>query len=104
MRTPIQIIVLRNPSDERTDVYVDTLRLAFEGSAAATGSPNAYIADAIDLGIRVLEPVSGIGDDEAERLIGGARHTIVVVIGATSVHPKSVLKRVDEENGDYKLD
>lgn len=78
MRTPLQILVARDPDDWRTNVYVDTLRLAFEGSADGTGSPSAYIADAIDLGIRVLEPAKKIRDDDAERLLRGARHTILL--------------------------
>lgn len=56
MRTPLQIIVIRNRADRRTEVYVDTLRLAFEGSADSAGSASAYLSDAVDLGIRVLEP------------------------------------------------
>ena len=61
MRTPLQIVVIRDPEDRRTDVYADTLRLAFEGSADAEGSPSAYLAEAVDLGIRVPGTSSGIG-------------------------------------------
>ena len=52
-RTPLQIVVVRERMDRRTDVYVDTLRLAFEGSADSAGQPSAYLAEAVDLGIRV---------------------------------------------------
>lgn len=98
MRTPLQILVARDPDDWRTDVYVDTLRLAFEGSADGTGSPSAYIADAIDLGIRVLEPAKKIRDDDAERLLRGARHTILVVIGDAFNRHESLVSRIDREN------
>ena len=98
MRTPLQILVVRDPDDWRTDVYVDTLRLAFEGSADSAGSPSSYIADAIDLGIRVLEPARGIRDDEATRLIRGARHTIIVVIGDPPSRSEPLLRRVDRNN------
>lgn len=84
MRTPLQIVVLRDSSNRSTDVYADTLRLAFEGSAGADRSPSAYLDDAVDLGIRVLEPLEGIGEQEVERLVKGARHTILVVIGKLS--------------------
>lgn len=84
MRTAIQVVVIRDPGDRRTDVYVNTLRLAFEGSAGAAGVPSGYLAEAVDLGIRVLEPAENITDDEVRRLVRGARHTIVVVIGVSS--------------------
>ena len=38
-QTPMQIVVARDRTDRRTDAYVDTLRLAFEGSADSAGSP-----------------------------------------------------------------
>ena len=82
MRTPLQVIVIRDPNNHRTNVYVDTLRLAFEGSAEAAESPSAYLDDAVDLGIRVLEPLERIKKQEAERLVGGAQHTVVVSIGS----------------------
>ena len=81
MRTPLQIVLIRDPRDRGTDVYADTLRLAFEGSAGTAGSPSAYLDDAVDLGIRVLEPTEGVTDKEVERLLEGAEHTVVVVIG-----------------------
>ncbi len=80
MRTPLQILVIRNRDDHKTDMYADTLRLAFEGSVETSGSPSTYLDDAVDLGIRVLEPVEGIATKEVERLLTGARHTIVVAI------------------------
>ena len=98
MRTPLQILVARDPADRRTDVYVDTLRLAFEGSADGAGSPSAYIADAIDLGIRVLEPAKKIRDDDAERLLRGARHTILVAIGEPFSRHESLVSRIGGEN------
>ena len=81
IETPIQIVVIREKEDRRTDVYVDTLRLAFEGSAEATSSPSAYLADAVDLGIRVLEPARDIDEREIRALVDGARETVIVVIG-----------------------
>ena len=80
-RTPVQIVVVRRTTDTRTDVYVDTLRLAFEGSSDSAGSPSAYLAEAVDLGIRVLEPAGHATVAEAEKLVSGARDTIFVVIG-----------------------
>ena len=65
-------------------MYVDTLRLAFEGNADGVGSPSAYVADAVDLGIRVLEPAEKLTEAEVRGLVGGARATIVVVIGDQS--------------------
>ena len=53
---------------------MDTLRFAFEGSAAAVESPIAYLDDAIDLGIRVLEPSGSIEKHEVKRLVDGAQH------------------------------
>lgn len=80
-RTAVQIVVVRDRTDRRTDVYVDTLRLAFEGSADSAGSPSAYLAEAVDLGIRVLEPGGNLEAVEARRLLEGARDTVFVVIG-----------------------
>ena len=97
MRTPLQIVALRDPNNRSTDVYVDTLRLAFEGSAGATGSPSAYLDDAVDLGIRVLEPLEGIREQEVERLVEGARHTILVVIGELSGRTAMLKEIVDKE-------
>ena len=82
--TPIQIVVSRDGDDRRTDVYVDTLRLAFEGSAEAANAPSSYLADAVDLGVRVLEPASDIDEAEIGTLVGGAQETVVVVIGDES--------------------
>ena len=82
MRTPVQIVVARDKTDRRTDAFVDTLRLAFEGSADSAGSPSAYLAEAVDLGIRVLEPGGGLKAIEVRRLVEGARDTVFVVVGA----------------------
>ena len=98
MRTPLQIIVIRNRGNRRTDVYVDTLRLAFEGSADSAGSPSAYLAEAVDLGIRVLEPAAALGNEETSRMVGGARHTIVVVIGNATEQSARLLEFIREEN------
>ena len=98
MRTPLQVIVIRDPNNHLTDVYVDTLRLAFEGSAAAAGSPSAYLDDAVDLGIRVLEPLESIEEHEAKRLVGGAQHTIVVNIGDLPRFVELFQKLVGNEN------
>ncbi|MCY4589992.1 MAG: toll/interleukin-1 receptor domain-containing protein [Alphaproteobacteria bacterium] len=81
-QTPMQIVVARDRSDRRTNVYVDTLRLAFEGSGDSARSPSAYLAEAVDLGIRVLEPGGNLEAVEARRLLEGARDTVFVVIGA----------------------
>lgn len=96
MSTPIQVVVVRDPRNSETDVYVDTLRLAFEGSASPASSPSAYLADSVDLGIRVLEPLSDISDQEIKSLLQGARHTIVVVIGALPDLEEKFRARVDE--------
>ena len=98
MRTPLQILVIRDPSNRSTDVYMDTLRLAFEGSSGAAGSPSSYLDDAIDLGIRVLEPLEEIGEQEAERLVKGARHTILVAIGELSDRTALLKAMVGNEN------
>ncbi len=82
--TPLQIVVSRDGDDRRTEVYVDTLRVAFEGSAEAASSPSAYLADAVDLGVRVLEPATDIDEAEIGALVGGAQETVVVVIGDES--------------------
>ena len=60
---------------------MDTLRLAFEGSAEAASAPSAYLADAVDLGVRVLEPASNIVEPEIDALVRGAQETVVVVLG-----------------------
>ena len=88
--TPIQIVVSRDRGDRRTDVYADTLRLAFEGSSAAASSPSAYLADAVDLGVRVLEPASDIQEAEVGALVGGAQETVVVVIGDASAQSEAL--------------
>ena len=98
MRTPIQIVVIRDRSDPRTDAYIDTIRLAFEGSTGRAGSPSAYLAEAVDLGIRVLEPEDELKEADVERLVGGARNTIVVVIDSSSGLSKILEDRVGGEN------
>ena len=95
-RTPLQIVVDRSVDDRRTDAYVDNLRVAFEGSAAAPGSPSAYLDDAVDLGIRVLEPSSSVTRAEIRNLLGGAEHTILVVVGDARI-PK-LRERVPEDH------
>lgn len=98
MSTPIQVVVTRDPNDRETDVYVDALRLAFEGSSGAANSPSTYLDDSVDLGIRVLEPARRITDQDLERLLGGARHTIVVAIGVLPDLTDRIEARVGSEN------
>ena len=98
MRTPLQIVLIRDARDRGTDVYADTLRLAFEGSAGTAESPSTYLDDAVDLGIRVLEPVEGITDEEVERLLDGAQHTIVVAIGEPRDRTGLLAERLDRIN------
>ena len=81
MRTPLQVVLLRDKSDRRTMAFEKTLRLAFEGSDAHVNSPSAYLDDAVDLGIRVLEPAYGLSICQVNRLLEGAKHTVVVVVG-----------------------
>ena len=88
--TPLQIVVNRDGDDRRTDVYVDTLRLAFEGSAEAASSPSAYLADAVDLGVRVLEPATDIDEAEIGALVGGAQETVVVAVGDESAQSEAL--------------
>ena len=82
--TPLQIVVVRDRDDAQTNVYVETLRLAFEGSGGAVDSPSTYLSDAVDLGIRVLEPLDNIGEPDITKLVYGAERTVVVVIGGSS--------------------
>ena len=56
---------------------------------------------AVDLGIRVLEPVPGLEKDEVDHLVNGARHTIVVVIGTKSDHSETFRKSVGGDNMVY---
>lgn len=85
MRTPLQIVLFRDLANRQLDIYAETLRLAFEGSADSADSPNAYISEAIDLGIRVLEPIDELVEGDALRLNNGARHTILVIIGEQEI-------------------
>ena len=85
--TPLQIVVSRHRDDRRTDVFVDTLRVAFEGSADAPGSPSAYLDDAVDLSIRVLEPATNLTVNEVDDLLCGAEHTVLVVVGDAHIRP-----------------
>ena len=96
--TPLQIVVSRDGDDRRTDVYVDTLRLAFEGSSEATSSPSAYLADAVDLGVRVLEPAGDIEEAEIAALVRGAQETVVVVIGEESAQSAALEGAVGSEH------
>jgi len=98
MRTPLQIVLIRDVRDRYTDVYADTLRLAFEGSSETAGSPSAYLDDAVDLGVRVLEPTDDVTDKEVKRLLEGAEHTVVVGIG--EVHDPTALfeRKLAEDN------
>ena len=98
MLTPIQIVVTRDRSGPRTDAYIETIRLAFEGSATGAGSPSSYLSEAIDLGIRVLEPTDELDEADAERIVGGARNTIVVVIGTSSGSSKMIESKVSPDH------
>lgn len=93
----MQIVLSRDRDDRKTDVYVETLRLAFEGRTYEGGSPSAYLADAVDLGIRVLEPLAEIEDAEIRALVSGARNTVVVRIGGTSPTSKRLSEIVGQE-------
>ena len=78
---PIQIVVVRDKTAAQTNVFVDTLRLAFEGTNDSVDSPSTYLSDAADLGIRVLDPAADLNDSEIATLLEGARNTVVVVLG-----------------------
>ena len=96
--TPIQIVVCRDTSDKGTDAYVDALRVAFEGGAEVPESSNASLADAVDLGIRVLEPAENLTDLEMCALLDGARETVLVKIGAPSALSESLEREVGSDN------
>lgn len=98
MKTPLQIIVIRDRANHRTDVYMDTLRLAFEGSSESETSPGAYLSESVDLGIRVLGPMGELGKKEANRLLLGARHTILVLIGDPPGREVKIEEMVEEDN------
>ncbi len=72
MPTPIQIVLIRDRSKPESEPYRDALRLAFEGSGADPKSPAAYLDDAVDLQIQVLEPDFEHGNPSIERLLGAA--------------------------------
>lgn len=97
VRTPLQVVVSRDSGDRRTDAYVDTLRVAFEGTAAAAGSPSAYLDDAVDLGIRVLEPAEDVSDAEIRSLTNGAERSVLVVVGPGSARNEALRDRVDPD-------
>ncbi|MDE0305262.1 MAG: toll/interleukin-1 receptor domain-containing protein [Albidovulum sp.] len=96
--TPVQIVVCRDTSDWRTDEHVEMLGVAFEGSAKVPGSPNAYLADAVGLGIRVLEPAEDLTDSEIRAPVRGARETVVAVVGAPSAQSKALGNEVGPDN------
>ena len=48
------------------------------------------MGDAVDLGIRVLEPAGNLTDAEIRDLLDGARETVVVVIGHPSVQSEAL--------------
>ena len=84
VRTSLQIFVVRDENDDRTDTYVDTLRYVFEGNAEPADSPSAYLRDPVDLGIRVLELTSELDDPVIRSMINGSQETIAVIIGEES--------------------
>lgn len=98
MRTPLQIVLIRDAHELGTNVYADTLRLAFEGSAGTAGPPSTYLDDAVDLGVRVLEPVEGIADEGIARLLNGARHTIAVAIGDANGLTDRFVQKLDSSD------
>lgn len=101
MRTSIQIALIRDPDDRATDVYADTLKLAFQGSSVKDRSANAYLDDAVDLRIRVLELTDGMDDEDIQRLLSGARNTIVVVIGELHDQTDKLKEELEKENFVY---
>ncbi len=98
IRTPLQIITVRDKSNPDSDSYIEMLRLAFEGESTNT-STNGYLADSIDLSIRVLDldqPPETTHD--TKRLLNGARYTILVVIdNSTHSKKKKNCRALDKE-------
>ena len=81
MKTPLQVITVRDQTNPDTDIYVDTIRLAFEGESVGSNSKTSYLADSIDLSIRVLDldhPPKL--EHDIKRLLSGAQYTILIVI------------------------
>ncbi len=80
-QTPLQIVVIRDPNDRGTDVYVDMLRIAFEGSAGDTNAESSYLDEAVDLQVQVLDPPD-VGQDDfpLDKLTRAAKHSVVVVL------------------------
>ncbi|MFK8015249.1 MAG: hypothetical protein AB8G17_07395 [Gammaproteobacteria bacterium] len=80
--TPIQVIVIRDRTDLRTDAYVELLRFALEGSDSpgnATGV--GYFSEELDIGIPVLEPRSpSDSPDYRKALFGAAASTVIFEI------------------------
>ena len=90
MPNPIQVVVLRDPDEPETDEHVASLRLAFEGSSGAAGSPNAYLDTAVDLKIHVWDPPSILQDVELERLLAAAERTVLVILDSGGVAEAAV--------------
>ncbi|MEM7406275.1 MAG: hypothetical protein AAF458_13335 [Pseudomonadota bacterium] len=88
-RTPIQVVIIRDPADRATDAYVGALELAFEGRARNSNDAPQYISDAVDLQIHVLTPALDHAAFDAGALLGAAAYTIVVEIrsGPEAVRP-----------------
>lgn len=80
--TPIQVVLIRDPHDRRSEGYVRTLREALTGGEDALRP--GYLSGGLDLGIPVLVPQDPVGnrlsEEDCARLLGGARHTVVVEI------------------------
>ena len=69
--TPVQIVATRDTSDRRTDVYVESLRVAFEGSAAREiGMPVARLN--VMVGVAKLERITK-NDVDLLPLVAAAR-------------------------------
>ena len=80
MQTPLQIVLHRDPSNAETRAFETMLRLAFEGSAGPVGSPSTYLADAVDLQIRVLDLAETPRGNALDGLLRGAGRTVAVVV------------------------
>ena len=90
MRTPLQIVVVRDQAERFSEAYVEALRLAFEGQPPRK-STVSYLEDAVDLRIHVLDPpVYGQEDFDVDALFRAAEYTIVVWL---EEHRKSQLDR-----------
>ena len=91
-------MVVRDKNDPRTNTFVETVRLAFEGSSDSEDSPSSYLSDAVDLGIRVLDPASDIDDSEIANLLAGAQNTVIVFVGDLPQRRRPFETNLDEDH------